>query len=152
MTATNHALTGALIGLVVANPAIAIPVAFASHFVCDSLPHFGLTGKDALRSKTFIWMLVIDALLCVLLVATLFSSQSIHWLLASICAFTAASPDFMWIPKFQRARAGKKPVKNHHILWVHEHIQWFQRPIGALTEVAWAAGAVTILATLLQTQ
>ena len=46
MTATNHALTGAAIAtLGKATPICAIPLAFASHFVCDSLPHFGLKLK-----------------------------------------------------------------------------------------------------------
>ena len=33
MRATNHALTGAIIGLTVQNPWVALPAAFLSHFV-----------------------------------------------------------------------------------------------------------------------
>lgn len=152
MTATNHALTGAMIGFVVANPLIAIPAALASHFICDSLPHFGFSGKNELRSKAFLRMLTVDMLLCVALVLVLFSTHVNHWLLASVCAFVATSPDFMWLPRFLRARAGKKEKKPHGITWLHQHIQWFQEPIGALTEVAWLTGAVIILSAWLKAQ
>ena len=45
MTITNHLLAGSLIGLTVAQPALAIALAFASHFVMDALPHFGYAGQ-----------------------------------------------------------------------------------------------------------
>ncbi len=41
MTGFNHAVTGALIAGAVGNPFLAIPLAFASHFVLDAIPHFG---------------------------------------------------------------------------------------------------------------
>jgi hypothetical protein len=40
MTLTNHLLTGAAIAKLLPSP-VAIPIAFASHFVLDALPHFG---------------------------------------------------------------------------------------------------------------
>ena len=40
MTGTNHAMTGGVIGLVIGGP-IAIPIAFASHFLLDWMPHLG---------------------------------------------------------------------------------------------------------------
>jgi hypothetical protein len=38
MTATNQVLTGAVLGMVLANPWVALPAAFLSHFVLDSVP------------------------------------------------------------------------------------------------------------------
>jgi len=55
MTITNHILAGAIIGAVIKEPALALPIAFASHFVMDALPHFGYEGNkgygEALKHK-----------------------------------------------------------------------------------------------------
>lgn len=40
MTATGHAVLGAVIAAKVANPYLAIPFAIASHFVADMIPHW----------------------------------------------------------------------------------------------------------------
>jgi hypothetical protein len=144
MIATNHALAGALIGLTVQNPWVALPAALISHVICDIIPHFGM-GSDAwLRSRSFKLYLLADAVLCGLLVLALFLSQQPNWFLASCCAFLAASPDFLWIKKFLAELKHKKYTYNtaERILG---GIQWFQRPIGALVEVSWFVGALVML-------
>jgi hypothetical protein len=110
MIATNHAITGALIGLIVGEPLLAIPAAILSHFVCDSLPHYGNNSPDTVffKSKTFRNMLITDAALCVVLVIILALTRPEHWFLASICAFLSTSPDLIWINHFRLARADKQ--------------------------------------------
>ena len=65
MTATNHALTGTAVALTISNPFIALPVALASHFICDAIPHFGLSSYEdrTERKNLFHRILYIDALL-----------------------------------------------------------------------------------------
>jgi hypothetical protein len=147
MTATNHALTGAIIGLAVPNPVLALPMAVVSHLVCDALPHFGLS-KDWVASKAFSIYLVIDAALCGLLVVILFASGTPNWMLASVCAFVAASPDFISIRKFISAHRGRvfRPNSLERFL---KKIQWFERPIGAAVEVAWLVAGVIVLSVFL---
>jgi hypothetical membrane protein len=146
MRAINHALTGAIIGFLIGEPLVAIPVAVASHFVCDAIPHFGPGSKKAgTGSRAFEQTLILDALLCLLLVGIFAFGHQTHWLLASICAFGAASPDFMWIKEFIRARKRQKPTKPRGILWFHHKIQWFERPIGGVVEIVWAITAIGIL-------
>jgi hypothetical protein len=41
MLVTNHVLSGAAVGALVGEPALALPLGVASHFVLDSLPHWG---------------------------------------------------------------------------------------------------------------
>ncbi|CAN5337936.1 hypothetical protein BH09PAT4_BH09PAT4_07430 [soil metagenome] len=147
MIATNHAVTGAIIGLAVHNPLIALPVALLSHLVCDALPHFGLS-KDWIATRVFSAYLVVDAALCGVLVALLFWSGSPNWLLASVCAFAAASPDFISIRKFRAARKGKNFVPNVLERFL-KNIQWFERPIGAAVEAAWLVCGVIILSAIL---
>lgn len=149
MIATNHALTGAVIGLSVSSPWIAIPAALISHFICDAIPHFGAAGEDNfLRSKSFRIYLVIDALLCILLVISLFVLRVDNWFLVSLCAFLAASPDFWHIKRFVYAR-NKQPYRPGKIAKFSSDIQWFQRPIGAIVEIAWGAGAIFLLANMI---
>ncbi len=146
MTATNHAITGAAIGLVVSQPLVALPLAFLSHFVCDALPHFG-RDDSFLKTVTFRNMLIVDALLCVLLVLFLATTGSPSWLLAAVCAFVATSPDLFWIAKYQNALKGKKwqPSK---VLGFAGRIQWFQKPSGAVVEIAWFIAGVFVLSQL----
>ena len=148
MVATNHALTGAIIGLSIGHP-VALPLAFMSHFVLDAIPHYG-EHPDHIQSRRFVVQLIIDASLCGVLVLFLAASSPAHWLLAVVCAFLAASPDFMWIPKFLRARRGQ-PEKGSDSLIIrfHTRIQWFQRPAGAAVEAVWLAVSLTVLANLL---
>lgn len=145
MRAVNHALAGALIGLTVPSPVVAMPLALASHFIVDALPHFG-NGNDDARQSWFKRFLLLDAILCGLIVALLAFYQPHNWLVAAICAFLATSPDFMWVNEYKRAQLGKHPVAHQKgVLRFHAWIQWFERPIGSLTEVAWALAGIILL-------
>jgi hypothetical protein len=146
VTATNHALTGAIIGLVVGEPLIALPAALASHFVCDALPHFGSSISPTKRLKTdnFRNYLILEAFLCFLLVVCLAIFQPQHWLLASVCAFLATSPDLLWINKYLKLRRGKQWKRNAYEKFAG-NIQWFEKPIGAVVEAAWFIAALVIL-------
>lgn len=145
MTATNHALTGALIGVAVSNPWLAIPLAVASHFVCDAIPHFGLNDQKAVSRPAFARFLTGDIILAVLLLAGSVIARPNHWLLLVICGISAMSPDLMWIPTFIRARRGQQFRKRRGIMRFHEIIQWFERPRGLIVEVAWLFVGITVL-------
>ena len=130
MRAINHAMTGAIIGLSVAAP-VAIPLAFASHFAMDALPHEGNLNIGKNGYKIF---LVFDIALCIGLALMIFAIRPSYWWLAILCAFLATSPDFMWLNKT------KKPVQDRHaVVRLHKNVQWFQKPIGLVIEVIWAA-------------
>lgn len=147
MTATNHALTGALIGLIITQPAVAIPAALFSHYALDMIPHFGtgLPEKKAFKTNLFRNYLIIEAFICFWIVLTLFLRQPAHWWLGAICAFVAAAPDLLSFNRFWTIRAGK-PYKQGLYGRFASRIQWFERPIGAVIEVVWCAAALFLLA------
>ncbi|HSW37245.1 MAG TPA: hypothetical protein VLG37_02645 [Candidatus Saccharimonadales bacterium] len=150
MTAINHALTGAFIGFAVSNPAVAAPAAFLSHFVCDAIPHYDVTGStDAKRigSRMFLYIQIVGgAVLCVMLVLGLAILQPRHWLIAAVCAFLAASPDLLYIPRFINVkRTGKDNVEQYWFWRFHNKIQWFQKPIGGVVEIAWFIGILMLV-------
>lgn len=146
MTAINHALTGTVVGLIVGQPLLAIPLAIGSHYICDALPHFGLNLSRTvkLKSNGFRNYLIAEALLCFVVVLTLGLLQPDHWLLAAICAFAAAAPDFLSINQYLTTRRGKKWKPGLYNKFAGG-IQWFERPIGAVVEIAWAIAALTII-------
>lgn len=155
MTAANHALTGTLIGLVVGNPWLAVPAAVASHFICDALPHYDVPGKttaERIQSNFFLrFQILAGALLCGLIVLGLALTHPIHWLLAAICAFAAASPDLLYVPRYLHVRkTGKDNVERFWFWRFHDRIQWFQRPIGGVVEVVWAFSALILISSFVR--
>lgn len=146
MTAINHALTGTVIGLLVGQPLIAVPAAVASHYVCDALPHFGtnLPEKVVLKSNKFRSYLMVEAVLCFALVVCLAVFRPEYWLLAIVCAFAAAAPDFLSINRYLVVRRGKHWQPGRYTKFAKD-IQWFERPIGAVVEIAWFVAAVAII-------
>lgn len=127
----NHALTGGIIGALLPLP-IAIPVAFASHFVLDALPHFGVEhGKEGVSPK---WKAVhiIDAIgtLGLGLWALLTHNYTVF-----VGGFAAISPDFVWI---QRYIADRTFNMNHNMHWFtrwHDGIQRWERAWGLAVEI-----------------
>jgi hypothetical protein len=150
MTAANHALTGTFIGLSLGNPWLALPLAFASHFVCDAIPHFDVPGKtaeDRMSSRQFLYIqIIMGAVLCGLIVLGLALSRPEHWFLAALCAFAAASPDLLYVPRYMYLKkTGRDSVDRFWFWKFHNAIQWFQRPVGFIVEIVWAAGMVILI-------
>lgn len=145
MTATNHALTGAIIGIFIDKPYLALPLAFVSHFICDIIPHF--KARDVEKKFKHRWFrnyLLVEAGLCFLIVLAIFLAKPLHWQQAIVCAFLATTPDFYWLRKYLAIRSNHQ-FKEDWFSRFALGIQWFQRPIGAVVEVAWFIAALIIL-------
>jgi len=142
MTATNHALTGAVIGLGVNNVWLALPLAIVSHFVCDVLPHYG-NSKISTGSKEFKIYLIVDCMGAVAVALFLFALRPEQWFVASWCAFLATSPDLMWLQGFLLSQKGfERTIPKYLLAQFHAKIQWFQRPIGVVFELIWALAMI----------
>lgn len=136
MTGTNHVLTGIAIGLIVQEPVLAIPLAVVSHFVLDSLPHY---GSPDVTNKRFLVILGIDGAAISIILFSLAIAQPAYWEIAAVCGIAAASLDFMWLPNFLRdMKTGhvRKPYTNP-ILRFHKNIQWAEKPYNWPYEFVW---------------
>lgn len=120
MTATGHALIGTVIAAKIGNPALAIPLALASHFVVDALPHWDTSyhRKQKSRMKFFIQTLAdftIGLILSYALIQLLFPqtnlgyafimiliSQAPDWLTAPYLFFNWDFAPFNWMYKLQK--------------------------------------------------
>lgn len=152
MTAPNHALTGALIGLALPNPWIAAPLAFLSHFVCDAIPHYDPPGNEheRIRSKRLVReQIVLGGILCFLLVLALAVTRPQHWVLAAVCAFLATSPDLFWIPRWLYVRRTGSDIDMKHAHWFLRFHHWIQWKTGASlwwVEAVWFMVTGTLVA------
>lgn len=140
-------MTGAVIALLVKEPAIAVPLSFVSHFACDAIPHFGLASGVKFFDRKFNTMLISDFIVAVTLMAIL-GSQFPHqkWTIWA-CMVAAASPDLMWayynlyIKKINNRKPKYDPIARFH-LW----IQWSETVKGWFMEFAWfiAMGSIIL--------
>jgi hypothetical protein len=144
MTGTNHGMTGAVIALTVKNPAIAIPLSFASHFAQDILPHWDYgVSRDQNQSGKFFTrrfniFLAADFLIAVTIMVVLaFIFPSLKWIIWA-CMIAAASPDLMWAyyRLYLEHHKQQKP-KHGWLAKFHIQVQWSQTAAGLITEVAW---------------
>ncbi len=130
MTALNHALTGAAIGMAVQQPLLVIPLAFVSHFVLDIVPHFEQKNYT-FGTKSTIITHVVDGLLT--LSALVFLGFFAPHLMfpAVLGAIFAMLPDAFWLHYYTHGRP------QYWFYRFHQKIQWFERPQGMLVEVSY---------------
>jgi hypothetical protein len=137
MTGFNHGMTGAAIALVVKQPALAVPLAFLSHFATDMIPHFGFDEKE-LFGRRFNIVLVADFIFAVCLMATLAILFPQHVWLVWACMIAAASPDLMWAyHRLYVEHLNKRAFRLGYIGRFHKKIQWSQTIPGAYVETLW---------------
>lgn len=139
MTGTNHMLVGAAIGTAFASP-IAVPIAFLSHFILDTLPHYGIDENTA-RVNDRVWKIdaaFIAILLCFLALAPI---DSRLWAMSG--AIAALSPDLAWVYRFVIVeRFGSRPPvpKLNSFNHFHASIQKRESP-----KLLWVEGAAMVV-------
>jgi hypothetical protein len=153
MTATNHAVTGVAIALAVKQPALAIPLAFLSHFLLDMIPHYNPAGatKHTFRNYSQGWatkfedenfktIFITDmfVFVLILLISPFLAPASVSGLTVFFSALAAAAPDF-WSGRvlIYQKLGWKDPAKKGWYTKFHVAIQFMERPWGILIEFAW---------------
>jgi hypothetical protein len=98
MLDASHALIGASIAKLVPHPYLGLPLALASHFLADLIPHWDLRTRKVKRSKTKIILYSLtDASIGYFIAYLLFAPSVSLWYLAAIM-FTAQLPDWLEAP------------------------------------------------------
>ena len=150
MLLTNHTLTGVALGLIIDQPAVLLPAAVASHLAMDALPHFGFReelNKSSFRNPRFLLLGSADFALSLVVTAAAclaFPARAGHILLG---VFGADLPDLTYIPViiFGRGRVERWLPFYRPMLRFLARIQWFERPIGLITEGIWATLMLIII-------
>ncbi|HSX44339.1 MAG TPA: hypothetical protein VLE69_03535 [Candidatus Saccharimonadales bacterium] len=136
MTATNHVLTGAVIGAVITMPIIALPVAFASHFALDALPHYDSPGQEH-TSRRFLYTLFTDMAIAASILLAIILLRPDNWPLLVACGIAAASPDLMWLPRWLNEIRHKPNKPMGPFRKFHSRIQRYAKPQNWPVEVVW---------------
>lgn len=120
MTATGHAVIGTVIAAKIGNPTLAIPLAIASHFVADFLPHWDTGFHRHHESKMRFFLntcldVIFSFALSAAIIKLFFAQTSLSyaflivamaqlpdWLTAPYLFLDLKYPPFTWIYKFQK--------------------------------------------------
>lgn len=118
MTATGHAVIGTVIAAKIGNPALAIPIALASHVAADFFPHWDMATNRKKKTKQKIFLqtffdVIIGFVLSFILLQVFFPttnvlygffivfiSQSFDWIMAPYYFFNIKI--FKWMYDFQK--------------------------------------------------
>lgn len=157
MIALNHALTGAVVSLVVKRPELAIPLAFLSHFVVDMVPHYNPAGvkgvnklKQKLTQRSFRWIFAIDMITWPLLLIglPLFLVTDVSPWTIFFCILGAVSPDFIDGYYLFTQSVRKKIVHPGWFARFSVAIQTYEKPPGLIVEIAWGALMIWLVSEL----
>src|SRR6478752_938692 len=130
MTGINHALAGGLIAKYLPLP-IALPLALASHFLLDALPHYGLPHKKRDKSKFWKIFFIVD-----FLVAFSFAVLQISYGHYAIFlgGLIALSPDFVWVARVLTNKSFNLSRHKHWFSNWHASIQRYEFESGLFIE------------------
>jgi hypothetical protein len=152
MLLTNHTLTGVVLGLSVDNPLVLAPVAVASHLALDMTPHFGTKALHNSFPNGLVFIVVGAADFTVS--AAVLASACFIWparapnIIVGVAG--ACLPDLVYIPAIVFGRGNIERWLPFYRLMLKflGHIQWYERPLGAITEVIWAGIMLFVLSGL----
>ncbi len=136
MLITPHILLGAAIAKTFPNPLIFVPLALASHFVLDAVPHWQETLYPYKPTRATWFRLPLDLFLAISILLLLGSARNVSpniW----TGAFIGVLPDLdsiFYLEKFSKLRKNSIVDK---WLFFHEGIQReTNKPIGFLSQIA----------------
>ncbi len=135
MLATNHGLTGIILGAYLPLP-IAIPVAFASHFVMDALPHFGIPHEQRNSSRAYKMIVVCDTVLALSFAVALIPLQK--WRMEAV-GWVAYAPDGLWVLYYFTHGRDFHLKPSSAFQRFHMNIQRYERPWGLAIELTYLA-------------
>ena len=125
-----HTLVGAAIATAIPNPAISLPLALASHFITDYIPHWNphlntelkTTGKISTRSK----IIILADSGAALMLGTYIAATSGNFVIIMLACFLAVLPDVAEIPYYFLGL--KVGWIERLIAWQRTH-QWNVKPV-----------------------
>ncbi len=134
MTATGHAIIGTVIAVKIGNPALAVPLALASHIAADAFPHWdeGTNGKKKSKErliKEAIFDVLLGFAISYLIIFVLFPQTSLLYVLLMI--LVAQSLDWVTAPYYFFGIKPFKPFYNFQKLFDNE----LRAPWGIINQV-----------------
>lgn len=147
MTATAHAVIGTVIAAKIGNPALAIPLAFLSHFAADMVPHWDTAFGSPKKNKKRILVetigdVILGFSLSYSIIVFLFPGTNIFY--AFLMIIVAQLPDWMFAPYYF---FDIKSLKWAYDLGKNTNVS-IDKPWGVITQIV-SVSAVILLGKLL---
>jgi hypothetical protein len=144
MNVSNHVLVGSGIALAIHHPIAALPLAAASHFILDILPHFGYHrgGYQEVFKHRLTYIAVLLDIIGVMIL--LFTIVTMNWLVFT-AGVIAALPDTVWLNRYFRYERKEKPLDETWLTRMHDRIQWGERPWGLLIEIVFFVSVFVLI-------
>lgn len=131
MIGFNHALVGGLLGKVLPWP-IAVPLALASHFALDTLPHYGINPSKRNNSK--FWKVFFAGDFVATFSLAVWAVLNHHYAMFA-AGLTGVMPDFIWVARVIRTRSYDfSSAESTYEKW-HIRIQKYEFPGGIWIEL-----------------
>ena len=141
MQALNHVAFGTLIAVTIKQPALVAPIALASHFALDALPHYGEDPRAPRGSSLYHYRILLDGLASLTFIALICRTFPEYFGVILLGTFFALLPDFFWPHALY--------IKQNNRLWkflkFHKQIQKFESPKGAYVEIIWFAATLALI-------
>ena len=135
MIGFNHGLTGGLIAAYVPLP-LALPLALASHFLLDMLPHYGIPHNKRNKSKFWKVFFTVDAFATLGL--ALYAIFDHHYAMF-LGGLAGVMPDFLWVGTVIKTRSFDLSQPSNRFTRWHARIQKHEKPWGLWVELPLAA-------------
>jgi hypothetical protein len=145
MQAINHTLTAGVIALTVKQPELVAPLALASHFALDMIPHYyNVPPWKGGSKRRYYNTIYLDAALTLGAYIAMIKIWPSHSGVISLAVFLAIAPDFFWA--IQRKVAPQSLI-GRYLKW-HKAIQWSESAKGIIVEILWCLTSLAVLANL----
>jgi len=145
VTGINHVVTGSLIAAVLPQPLLAIPLAFLSHFVLDTLPHYGHEHDERYwLTRAYTKVLIADGILTAGFFIALLALTPANWMLLFACGVAGLLPDILWIPYYLHDLKHPESKERHPVSKLLKRIQLGERPWGIYVEILWLTVAAVL--------
>lgn len=131
MIGFNHGLVGGLIGKYVPWP-VGIPLALASHFALDMLPHYGIDHNK--RDGSRFWKVFFTVDFFATLGLAIWAITNHHYAVYA-CGQIAVLPDFVWVASVVKHRSFSLQKSNNRFERWHKKIQRYEFPGGLWIEL-----------------
>ena len=131
MIGFNHALTGGIIAAVLPLP-IALPLALASHFLLDMLPHYGISQDERDKSKFWKVFFTVDAFATLGL--AIYAIINNHYAMF-LGGLFATMPDYIWVARVVKTKSFNLSNNGNKFTKWHASIQKYEKPWGIHIEI-----------------
>ena len=138
MLLTNHTLTGIALGLTIDDVVVLAPAAVASHYLLDSVPHFGAEKLNFLQpvGRIFAFFDCLAAL-SVAVASVIIWPHRFAQLFIGVLGATL--PDLHYVPYYVLKKRFWQPMLDfHHVIQTE---RWYLFPV----EIIWALTMLTVV-------